>query len=122
MMNVTDPKVHMAQVTAGEARELYSANPVILLPMGSHEDQGPHGPMGDYLLADRKFQELVINHPDSRYADDSYYYSGLCQLELGNEEQAQKSFAKVESIFKKSWRTIFQRFRSARSTYSVRSR
>jgi TonB family protein len=58
--------------------------------------------MGDYLLADRKFQELVINHPDSRYADDSYYYSGLCQIELGNEDQAQKAFAKVESIFKKS--------------------
>jgi creatinine amidohydrolase len=58
MMNVTDPKVHMAQVTAGEARELYSANPVILLPMGSHEDQGPHGPMGDYLLAE-KVAELI---------------------------------------------------------------
>ena len=58
MMEVTSPKVHMGQVTAGEARELYEANPVILLPMGSHEDQGPHGPMGDYLLAE-KISELV---------------------------------------------------------------
>ena len=58
--------------------------------------------MGDYLLGDRKFQELVINHPNSRYADDSYFYSGLCQVELGNEELANKAFAKVESLFPKS--------------------
>jgi len=58
--------------------------------------------MGDYILADRKFQELVINHPKSKYADDSYYYSGLCQIELGNEELANKAFARVESNFEKS--------------------
>jgi creatinine amidohydrolase len=53
MMNVTTPKVHMGTITGGEARELYATNPVILLPMGSHEDQGPHAPMGDYLLAEK---------------------------------------------------------------------
>jgi creatinine amidohydrolase len=58
MMNVTAPKVHMGMITGGEARELYAANPVILLPMGSHEDQGPHAPMGDYLLAE-KIAELA---------------------------------------------------------------
>jgi len=58
--------------------------------------------MGDYILADRKFQELVINHPKSKYADDSYYYSGLSQIELGNEELANKAFARVESNFEKS--------------------
>ena len=58
MMELHDPKFHMGQITAGEARELYAANPVILLPMGSHEDQGPHGPMGDYLLAE-KIAELI---------------------------------------------------------------
>ncbi len=58
MASFTDPKVHMGAVTAGEARELYAANPVILLPMGSHEDQGPHSPMGDYLHAE-KIAELV---------------------------------------------------------------
>lgn len=60
MMKVTDPKVHMAQVTAGEARDLYASNPVILLPMGSHEDQGPHGPMGDYLLAEKVAERIAI--------------------------------------------------------------
>jgi creatinine amidohydrolase len=58
MMNVTTPKVHMGMITGGEARELYAGNPVILLPMGSHEDQGPHAPMGDYLLAE-KIAELA---------------------------------------------------------------
>lgn len=45
-------KVRMAELTAGEARVLYARRPIVLLPMGSHEDQGPHAPMGDYLSAD----------------------------------------------------------------------
>ena len=53
MVEITTPKVHMGTITGGEARELYPTNPVILLPMGSHEDQGPHAPMGDYLLAEK---------------------------------------------------------------------
>ncbi len=54
----TDPLVHMGTISGGEAREILKANPVILLPMGSHEDQGPHAPMGDYLLAE-KIAELT---------------------------------------------------------------
>lgn len=45
-------KVRMAELAGGEAREIYARKPVILLPMGSHEDQGPHAPMGDYLSAE----------------------------------------------------------------------
>ena len=52
-MKLTEPKVHMAMITGGEARALLPTNPVILLPMGSHEDQGPHSPMGDYMLAEK---------------------------------------------------------------------
>jgi creatinine amidohydrolase len=52
MAHLTAPKVHMGTLTGGEGRALYAGNPVILLPMGSHEDQGPHAPMGDYLLAE----------------------------------------------------------------------
>lgn len=58
MMKVTDPKVHMGMITGGEAKALMRTNPIILLPMGSHEDQGPHAPMGDYLLAE-KIAELA---------------------------------------------------------------
>ncbi|UFN47507.1 creatininase family protein [Roseomonas sp. OT10] len=58
MAALTSPKVHMGTLTGGEGREAYAANPVILLPLGSHEDQGPHAPMGDYLLAE-KMAELI---------------------------------------------------------------
>jgi creatinine amidohydrolase len=60
MMSVTDPKVHMGMITGGEARELYASNPVILLPMGSQEDQGPHAPMGDYLMAEKVAELAAI--------------------------------------------------------------
>ena len=45
-------KLRLAEITQGEAKEILPRNPVILLPMGSFEDQGPHAPMGDYLSAD----------------------------------------------------------------------
>src|SRR5687767_6690722 len=54
----TSPQVHMGTITGGVAREILANNPIILLPMGSHEDQGPHAPMGDYLLAE-KIAELA---------------------------------------------------------------
>lgn len=58
MISKTTPTVHMGQIVGAEARKLYATNPVILLPMGSQEDQGPHAPMGDYLLAE-KIAELA---------------------------------------------------------------
>jgi creatinine amidohydrolase len=45
-------KLRLAELTGGEMRELAARRPVILLPLGSHEDQGPHAPMGDYLSAE----------------------------------------------------------------------
>ena len=58
MAHATTPKVHMGTLTGDEGRAIYAKNPVILLPMGSQEDQGPHAPMGDYLLAE-KIAELA---------------------------------------------------------------
>jgi creatinine amidohydrolase len=46
------PKLRLSHLTGGEAREVLARRPIILLPMGSQEDQGPHAPMGDYLSAD----------------------------------------------------------------------
>jgi creatinine amidohydrolase len=46
-------KTRMGELTGGEMRALAARNPAILLPLGSHEDQGPHAPMGDYLSAER---------------------------------------------------------------------
>jgi len=52
-------KVRMGDLTAGEGREIFGRKPVILLPMGSHEDQGPHAPMGDYLLAEHVATQIA---------------------------------------------------------------
>jgi creatinine amidohydrolase len=52
-------KVRLSELTAVEAREILAKNPVILLPLGSHEDQGPHAPMGDYLLAEHVANQIA---------------------------------------------------------------
>jgi creatinine amidohydrolase len=52
-------KVRLGELTAVEAREILAKNPVILLPLGSHEDQGPHAPMGDYLLAEQVANQIA---------------------------------------------------------------
>nr|WP_279379756.1 creatininase family protein [Acetobacter persici] len=40
-------------------REAVARAPVILLPLGSFEDQGPHMPIGDYLLADVMAEKIA---------------------------------------------------------------
>lgn len=45
-------KLRIAELTSQEAREQLTEAAVILLPMGSLEDQGTHAPMGDYLAAE----------------------------------------------------------------------
>ena len=52
------PRCTWARSPAARRASSIAENPVILLPMGSHEDQGPHAPMGDYLLAE-KIAELA---------------------------------------------------------------
>ena len=60
MVASTTPKVHMGTIAGGEAKEILAQGPVVLLPMGSHEDQGPHAPMGDYLLAEAVAERIAI--------------------------------------------------------------
>ena len=45
-------KIRMAELTSEEARHNLTKDAVVLLPMGSLEDQGIHAPMGDYMAAD----------------------------------------------------------------------
>ncbi|MCJ8139041.1 creatininase family protein [Falsirhodobacter halotolerans] len=49
---MTTAKLKMAELTSEEARQYLTDEAVILLPMGSLEDQGTHAPMGDYLGAE----------------------------------------------------------------------
>lgn len=52
-------KIRMAELTSQEAREQLTEGAVVLLPMGSLEDQGIHAPMGDYLAADLMAVEIA---------------------------------------------------------------
>ena len=45
-------KLRLDDLTSAELRALLPRRPVILLPLGSQEDQGAHAPMGDFRLAD----------------------------------------------------------------------
>jgi creatinine amidohydrolase len=42
----------LKDMTVAEFRDRLTPETVILLPFGSQEEQGPHAPMGDYMLAD----------------------------------------------------------------------
>jgi creatinine amidohydrolase len=44
-------KVELCSMTWREAEDLFRKNPVILIPMGSTEQHGPHIPVGDYRYA-----------------------------------------------------------------------
>ncbi|HQT47444.1 MAG TPA: creatininase family protein [Acidocella sp.] len=42
----------LGDMTSPAFAQAAALKPIILLPLGSHEDHGPHLPMGDYLLAE----------------------------------------------------------------------
>lgn len=46
-------KLKIAEMTSAEARQNLTEDAVILLPLGSIEDQGTHAPMGDFLAAEQ---------------------------------------------------------------------
>ncbi len=45
-------RVRIAELTSAEAAARLASGPVLLLPLGSQEDQGPHAPMGDFRCAE----------------------------------------------------------------------
>jgi len=45
-------KFRLAEMTFREFQQRIDENPVILLPLGSQEEQGPTAPMGDFMLTD----------------------------------------------------------------------
>ncbi|MER2622805.1 MULTISPECIES: creatininase family protein [Pseudomonadota] len=46
-------KHQLKDMTFVEFRERMAEDPVILVPLGSQEEQGPHAPMGDFMLSER---------------------------------------------------------------------
>jgi creatinine amidohydrolase len=80
-------EVRISHLTGGRAREVLADNPVVFLPMGSQEDQGPHFPMGDYLLPEeiariaavRSHEQGVPAYvmPVIPYGGDDFFASAL---------------------------------------------
>jgi len=55
------PTKHRLQdMTWTEFRDRLPEKPVILLPLGAQEEQGPTAPMGDFMLADRIASEVAL--------------------------------------------------------------
>ncbi len=54
----------LKDMTWVEFRQRMVEKPVVLLPLGSQEEQGPHAPMGDYVLAERVAQ-LIAERADA---------------------------------------------------------
>jgi creatinine amidohydrolase len=44
-------KVNLERMSWTEVKEAFALNPVVMIPMGSMEEHGPHSPMGDYRIA-----------------------------------------------------------------------
>ena len=70
-------KIRMAELTSEEARQHVTEDAVVLLPMGSLEDQGIHAPMGDYLAADLMALEIAKTARDRGV---STFVALLCPL------------------------------------------
>ncbi len=51
--------VRLQDLTASALDALLPNRPVILLPLGSQEDHGPHQPMGDFVLADMLAERIA---------------------------------------------------------------
>ena len=58
-MNTSIQHVRLGDMTAQAFAAVVQQSPVILLPLGSHEDHGPHQPMGDYVLADMMAERIA---------------------------------------------------------------
>jgi creatinine amidohydrolase len=94
-MTESSPFVRLGDMTAPAFASALARNPVILLPLGSHEDHGPHQPMGDYLLADliaeriaRRAHELgapAFVAPTLPYGVGDYFGSSPGGLALSGE-------------------------------------
>ncbi len=52
-------KIKLSELTSEEARQFLTEDAVLLVPMGSLEDQGTHAPMGDYLAAEAVAMDIA---------------------------------------------------------------
>ncbi|MDE2238341.1 MAG: creatininase family protein [Rhodospirillales bacterium] len=51
--------IRLQDMATPEFAAVLALRPVILLPLGSHEDHGPHQPMGDFILSDMLAERIA---------------------------------------------------------------
>jgi creatinine amidohydrolase len=73
-------KVRLQDMTSAEVMERFVEKPVVLLPFGAQETQGPHVPMGDFVLAERLAAEVAeradcVVAPTVPFGDSEFYRS-----------------------------------------------
>lgn len=52
-------KTYLPAMTRKEIEEMFSQKPVVLFPLGSVEQHGPHAPVGDYRMAEELAKEVA---------------------------------------------------------------
>src|SRR5579871_6667692 len=75
-----NPKHRLQDMTWAEFGERLSDSPVMLLPMGAQEEQGPNAPMGDFMLAERIAAEVArrsgaVMAPVLPFGDSEFFRS-----------------------------------------------
>jgi len=61
----TSLNLKLENISALDFAAMASENPVIFLPLGSHEDHGPFLPMGDYVLAEMLAEKVAARCRES---------------------------------------------------------
>ena len=72
----------------------------------------------DYAHAKNFYREVLLNFPDSEYADDTAYSLGWCFFEEKDYEQAIESFNKLIELYPASELIEDARFKTAEALYS----
>ena len=72
------PKHRLQDMSWAEFKERMTERPVILLPMGAQEEQGPNAPMGDFVLAERIAEAVAertgaITAPVLPFGDSEFF-------------------------------------------------
>jgi creatinine amidohydrolase len=115
-MSASTQYVRLGDMTAAAFAAATQKSPVILLPLGSHEDHGPHQPMGDYLLADMMAERIALRAteqgvptfvaPSLPFGVADYFGSSLGGLALSPETFRRVLLDVLEGLLRHGLRKI----------------
>ena len=98
-------KVELSRLTWSEAQDAFRRNPVILLPMGSVEQHGPHVPVGDY--------QMFMDGTGLPWPDPDFYTSFFSSNGASYAKPVGFADAKLDQLLDEGRTTIDQAKRKA---------